>query len=263
MEKEQFDLEKSELQKSMEIADIFQNPLWDYIGCIFPIGGITATFRKQYENALEEKRRGFLKEICETSCCIVETDIRSFDYISDLKLGIDAIERVSFNEKIKFIANLFNSTHSNLDMMDSNEYQENLRKLCDLSLREIDILCMLHQNESGKNDAKYFARVHEKYQDLDTDEVNAMLLSLTKTGFCKETVATRLNYRGNEFSTTKLLERFLKDIGVEDNITKEFKGARRKNAEQEEIKNLVPEMKPMSNEQIDKIFDEIFYKDEL
>ena len=93
MEKEQFDLEKSELQKSMEIADIFQNPLWDYIGCIFPIGGITATFRKQYENALEEKRRGFLKEICETSCCIVETDIRSFDYISDLKLGIDAIER--------------------------------------------------------------------------------------------------------------------------------------------------------------------------
>lgn len=37
MEKEQFDLEKSELQKSMEIADIFQNPLWDYIGCIFPI----------------------------------------------------------------------------------------------------------------------------------------------------------------------------------------------------------------------------------
>ena len=92
MEKEHFDLEKSELQKSTEIADIFQNPLWDYIGCIFPIGGI---------------------------------------------------------------------------------------------------------------------------------------------------------------------------IGVEDGMTEEFKGARRKDAEQEEIKNLVPEMKPMSNEQIDKIVDEIFYKDEL
>ena len=89
------------------------------------------------------------------------------------------------------------------------------------------------------------------------------MLSLTKTGFCKETVATRLNYRGNEFSTTKLLERFLKDIGVEDGMTEEFKGTRRKNAEQEERKNLVPEMKPMSNEQIDKIFDEILYKDEL
>lgn len=61
MGKEHFDVEKSELQKSMEIADIFQNPLWDYIGCIIGVeDGMTEEFKgARRKNAEQEEIKKF------------------------------------------------------------------------------------------------------------------------------------------------------------------------------------------------------------
>lgn len=221
-DKEQFEIMKAELEAKGEETDIIQNPLWDLFSNFFaPAGGVVATVRKQYDRSLAQKRRDFMEMIRDTSYCVREDDIRSFNYITDLKIGLEAIERVTFNEKIAYIANLFRSTHSSLEQMDSDEYQENLRKITELSYREIELLSLLYQNPRGINDGEYMKQVQNKYPQLTVGEINAILLSLTKTGFCKETVSTRLNYQGNEFKTTELLKRFLKHIGINDGRTEE------------------------------------------
>ena len=255
--KEQFEIMQAELEAKEAEADVTQNPIWDVLtSFISPAGGVVASVRKQYDRSLAQRRRDFLEMIRDTAYCVRGDDVRSFDYITDLKIGLEAIERVTFNEKIAYIANLFRSTHSSLEQMDSDEYQENLRKITELSYREIDLLSLLYQNPSGINDREYMKQVQNKYPKLTVGEIHAILLSLTKTGFCKETVSTRLNYQGNEFKTTELLERFLKNIGVNDGMTDEERAAKRERLEKEDREKLVQKIDNTTDEDIYKILNQ-------
>ena len=252
--KEQFEIMQAELEAKEADADVTQNPIWDVLTSFFaPAGGVVASVRKQYDRSLAQRRRDFLEMIRDTAYCVREDDVRTFYYITDLKIGLEAIERVTFNEKIAYIANLFRSTQSSLEQMYSDENKENLRKINEFSNREIDLLSLLYQNPSGINDREYMKQVQNKYPKLTVGEINAILLSLTKTGFCKETVSNRLNYQGNEFKTTELLERFLKNIGVNDGMTDEERAAKRERLEREDKEKLVPEMEPLSSEEILKV----------
>ena len=88
---------------------------------------------------------------------------------------------------------------------------ELLKRLEELSIREITILAKLHQYKY--NNEAFYEDIR-KDCGIEKDEVKNILSAVTRTGFCKEKVGTYLGYEGDVYYTTSLFESFLKCIGV-------------------------------------------------
>ena len=94
---------------------------------------------------------------------------------------------------------------------DIDLYEENLKRLEELSIREITILAKLHQYKY--NNEAFYEDIR-KDCGIEKDEVKNILSAVTRTGFCKEKVGAYLGYEGDVYYTTPLFESFLKCIGV-------------------------------------------------
>ena len=96
-------------------------------------------------------------------------------------------------------------------LRDIDLYEENLKRLEELSIREITILAKLHQYKY--NNEAFYEDIR-KDCGIEKDEVKNILSAVTRTGFCKEKVGAYLGYEGDVYYTTPLFESFLKCIGV-------------------------------------------------
>lgn len=221
--KESFEIEKARFQNSETIGDIISNPvIKSALDLLTEIPGAGNLARNVLEQGVAEfqkkKKEEFLDYILESGELIVQKDIIDVTFIMELAKTMEVLNRLATNEKIIYIANLFRNSLLQGEERDIDLYEENLKRLDDLSIREITILAKLYQH-NGNNEA-FYEDVKQSYS-MDKDEIKNVLASVTRTGFCKEKVGAYLSYGGDAYHTTVLFEKFLQKIGIETADTKE------------------------------------------
>lgn len=167
---------------------------------------------------IQKKREEFLDYILESGELIVQKDIIDVTFIMELAKTMEVLNRLAMNEKIIYIANLFCNSFLQGEERNIDLYEKNLKRLDDLSVREITILAKLYQH-NGNNEA-FYEEVKQIYS-IDKDEIKNVLSSVTRTGFCKEQVGAYLSYGGDAYHTTVLFEKFIQKLGIEPTVTKE------------------------------------------
>lgn len=221
--KENFEIEKSQLQNSETIGDIIANPvIKSALDLLAEIPGAGSLSKNVLEQGIAEfqkkKKEEFLDYILESGELIVQKDIIDVTFIMELAKTLEVLNRLATNEKIIYIANLFRNSLLQGEERDIDLYEENLKRLDDLSIREITILAKLYQHTI--NNEAFYDDVKQIY-NMDKDEIKNVLASMSRTGFCKEKVGAYLGYEGDAYHTTPLFEKFIQKLGIETTDAKE------------------------------------------
>ena len=142
----------------------------------------------------------------------ITKEMVNVDFVMGYIKALEAVNRLSTNAKVKYIANLFKNTFCIEGKKNIDEYEEWLANLSSLSYREIKILIMLYESNKKDEKKEVFYKNIEKELGLDEENTIAILTSVSKSGFCKEKVGAIVGYTGGEFYTTNYFQRFLEKI---------------------------------------------------
>lgn len=130
VEKDNFEIAKAILHNSETIADIFSNPMIksgiDILGEIPGIGSASKNMIEQEVARFQKrKREEFLGYIAESKELIVNKDVADVPFLMELARTLEVVDRLATNEKIIFIANLFENTFFLTEHRDIDLHEEN------------------------------------------------------------------------------------------------------------------------------------------
>lgn len=182
----------------------------------------------------EERFRTFLEELANGTVFLTDEVIRDHDFLHAWYCTARAALNTRRKEKIKLFARLLLGAVRE-HRFDSDEFEEYLSILDDLSLRELQILLSLKGLEEsprsqaivgGKvvpvNDLKHaqvfwdkFAKDAEEKCAVPRHQLGAMLTRLARTGLVEPITGTYWNYTGGLFKTTPRLEAFARWLDSE------------------------------------------------
>lgn len=147
----QFNDIKSELVKSEVINDLYNSPLVSaFVGVIktyVPFFGDLADgiIKNELSNFQNIKRDEFCKIVFSNQELITSDLIKDMEFIMEFMKTIDVVNRLSSNDKVKYLANLFKNSYILNKNRNLDEYEEWLSRLSDLSYREIQLLEFLYE----------------------------------------------------------------------------------------------------------------------
>lgn len=178
----------------------------------FPIIGdlINTNTVKTLNNMQEMKQKELMDVILSDKELITSEKVNNIEFIMEFIKMIEVVNKLASNEKVVYIANLFRSSFIETNNYNTSEFEEYLFRLNDLSLREINILVDLYNNSF---ELERFYKISEEKHGLNKETINAILSSITRSGFCSELGGTMtLGYTGDFYFTTPYFEAFLKKI---------------------------------------------------
>lgn len=170
----------------------------------------------------ENAKKKLIQSILEYEDRIDPNEIDGISFIVKFAKTQEVITRLANQKKLDYFCNLFcnyfilEKHYDDVDM-----FEEFLEHLSTLSFREIDLLICLYNNEvkvSGKHFTSELNRRKESYtkfkeevskQGMDLKQLEGMLVSITRSGFCKETVGMYMGYEGGVYHTTAYFHNFL------------------------------------------------------
>ena len=195
---EAFEVVKSEYQATGEWKDIWENPVIKCItGCIpFLSAGLDSGLTQMIEERQRKKLEMLFGLILEDGEITVD-DVQDVDCIMEFAKTIDVVNRLIRNDKIKYLANLLKNSIKEKEK-DIDEFEELLNKLAELSLREIDLLHLLYEEEEElriensdhekvidyeKSWKSFLEKAKEKY-GMNASDIVSKMLGIMRTGFC-------------------------------------------------------------------------------
>lgn len=204
---ENFELVKDEINAMSEMEDIWENPIVKFIVNHIPFisSAVDSAVAKLIENH-QKKKLEELFEIILQSNDITMDDIKDVECIMMIAKTVDVVNHLIKNQKIKYLGKLLKNSIKDRER-NIDEFEELLNKLSNLSIREIDMLFLLSQEEernstfdnNGKksiNIEKSWASFVEKAKsefDINESEVISTMLGVMRTGFCVAEWRTYLN----------------------------------------------------------------------
>lgn len=179
------------------------------------------------QNMREERLRTLLEQLENGTVLLTDKVLKDDDFLHAWYCTAKAALNTRRKEKIKLFARLLLGAVRE-HRFDSDEFEEYLSILDDLSLRELQILLSLKGFEEsprsqaivgGKvvpvNDLKHaqvfwdkFAKDAEEKCAVPRHHLGAMLTRLARTGLVEPITGTYYDYRGGLFKTTPRLEAF-------------------------------------------------------
>lgn len=204
---EEVEVLKSEYNATIEMKDIWENPVVKSIISFIPLisSSIDSGVAKAIELRQKKKLEELFKILLEDDDITME-EVADVDCIMEIAKTIDVVNKLIRNEKVKYLAKLLkNSIKDSEGNVD--QFEESLNKLEELSLREIDLLYLLFLEEenickSDNNNEKIFNpdeswkafvdKVKVSYE-LNESEVISIMLGIMRTGFCIAEWKTYLN----------------------------------------------------------------------
>lgn len=224
--KEESEIAKTSYQAVSDIKDIWENPLAQFI--VSHISAILPAVSSGIEKALEMRQKKKLEELFEIALeddTITLEDLQDVDCILEFARTIDVVNRLIRNDKVKYLARLLKNSIQDRER-DVDEFEELLDKIATLSLREMELLYLLYEEEEracqeeateakGYNQEegwKSFVEGAQSKYELVENEVISKMLGVMRTGFCVGEWRTYLNGRAELVMRTspdyrRLLER--------------------------------------------------------
>lgn len=138
---------KDEIIYAEKIFDskIYKNIMSVY-RTIIPFGDLIDTNINEIVNDfMKKKHEEFLSEILKSNLSMV--DVKDVEFIMNFKKTLDAVNRLSKNDKVKYFANLLKNSYMNDIKILNDEYEEMLRILGNMSYRKINYLLFLYKFE--------------------------------------------------------------------------------------------------------------------
>lgn len=196
-------------------------------------GGIGSTIDVvlciQIEKIKSERLKIFYDELGNGDIILSEDLIQSEDFLHCYFSTLKAAIKSRRGEKIKFFAKMLKSSISYKSILTTDEYEEYLSILDELSYRELSILFKLYNFESRypKKDEENelqrssrfwtnFTSEIEEELGIHPDEIKSILTRLNRTGCYATFIGNYLEYSGDQGKTTYTFQ-VLKSL-IEDNI---------------------------------------------
>ena len=178
---------------------IFNNKIYKNIMAIYrtiiPFGDVVDTNINEIINDfMRRKHDEFLNEILTDRNIISTFDVEDVEFIMNFKKTLDAVNRLSNNDKVKYFARLLKNSYMNTTRVLNDEYEEMLRILGDMSYREINYLLFLYKFEQEhditKDDYWYsFMTAFEKQFEINRYKSYEIYKRLENTGLiCEELI---------------------------------------------------------------------------
>ena len=185
---DKLELAKQELNYADGIVKAYQNPVIksvvDFLKTIVPLGSfIDAYTEKQLNDFQNSKLQKFIDLlVCETSN-ITSDMVNDIEFIMNFKKTVEAVYRLSTNDKVEYFSNLLRNSYLAYDRIDNDVYDEYIHVLNTLSYREIRYLKFIFQHgitsdEFGEAFATEFNMSRWDYPDI--------YKRLVSTGFVQE-----------------------------------------------------------------------------
>lgn len=196
--REESEIAKTSYQAASDIKDIWENPLVQFI--VSHISSIFPAVSPGIEKALEMRQKKKLEELFEIVLedgTITLEDLQDVDCIMEFAKTIDVVNRLIRNDKVEYLAKLLKNSIQDKER-DVDEFEELLDKIATLSLREMELLHLLYEEEerayqeelieaTGYNQQRVWQSFVEKAKskyELVENEVNSKMLGIMRTGFC-------------------------------------------------------------------------------
>lgn len=196
-----------------------------------PLGigsAIDSGMTKAIENIREERARSFYEQLSLGAIQLTPELIQQEDFLHAYFATLKASLATRRSEKIRFFANLLLQSVTRGEIA-SDRFEEYLSILDDLSLREMKLLLLLKSYEDTnpfipKQDSKdgelendlqranrYWPDFEKAAYDelgIETDELEAYLTRINRSGLYKTLVGAYWDYTGGRGATTTLFSRF-------------------------------------------------------
>ena len=139
------------LKKELILSEkIFNNPVTKNLLAIYnvviPFGEVVTTNVEMIiDGFTKEKHKEFLETILSDNKLITTIDVTDVEFIMNFKKTLDAVNRLSNNDKIVYFANLLKNGYMKEERISNDDYEENLRILSELSFRELNYVFFLYK----------------------------------------------------------------------------------------------------------------------
>jgi len=216
-----------------QLAKYYQSqPIVQALVNAIPIcgGSLDTLLNARAEEIAKERTTEFFDELSEGSIELTEEIIQSEDFIHRWVITAKVAVNTRRREKIRLFARLLKSSFLSDTSVTTDEYEEYLSILDELSYREFLVLSTLeryerefppseNENELQKANQFWEKFVSEVKQELDLtfDEVQAMLTRLNRTGCYETIVGMYLGYKGGRGKLTATYFRLKKLLDTASN----------------------------------------------
>lgn len=141
---------KQTLNNSDELSDIKSNPvvratILSVVKSIPILGELIDSSMDIYLTSFQENKRNELIEMILSDVNITSDMVNDVEFILNFAKTLEAVNRLSSNDKIKFFANLIRNGYFTSDKIENDLFEEYLRLLSILSYREIEYLYFLYK----------------------------------------------------------------------------------------------------------------------
>lgn len=183
--------EELEIVEKCKNNVIIQNVL-SAIRMLSPIGDIIDTnINKIVDDFIEEKKNAFLDNILNDKELILTEDVNTVEFIMNFAKTLEAVNKLSNNDKINYFSNLLKNGYMKGRKIESDDYEEKLNILCELTNREINYIIFLYEYE--KNNAEkqnnywynFMAKFEEEFK-IDKYEVYEIYKRISSKGLLHE-----------------------------------------------------------------------------
>lgn len=206
-----------------------KNPVLRGLMQLVPLGigsVIDVALCTEIERIREERVKTFFDELERGNIALSIDLLESEDFLHCFFATSKAAFNTRRREKIEFFARLLKSTLVDGNYSCTDEFEDYLNILDDLSFRELMILIKLDKFETeypfseGENDLQRANRFWEMYcveltRDLaiPLDEINATLTRLNRSGCYETFIGAYFSYTGGKGKTTSTFKRLKQLIG--------------------------------------------------
>ena len=187
---------------------------------------VTDTIDRRLEEHQNKVKKALIDTILDYEGIIEPDKIEGVSFIIEYAKTQEVLVRLANDKKVCYICNLFGNYFFAEDHQgDVDLYEEYLNQLSLLSYREIDLLMCLEyferlishehlENKMQRSKKSYgeFKTEAKKRWKISEKQLEGIMMSISKSGFCKELTGTYIGYEGGIFYTTAYFKHFLSYI---------------------------------------------------
>lgn len=188
-------------------------------------GAADTLLQKRADEIKLDRMHAFFKELANGQHELTEELISTEDFLHCFFSTMKAAMNTRHRDKIRMMARLLKSSVSPSINSNTDEYEELLKVLDALSLREFDVLYCLFKLEQanlpqeGENDLQRIGKYWEEFKTkvitnlkIPENSLSAFMAKIERTGLYLRLTGSFFDYNGYLGKTTPLFERLLEFI---------------------------------------------------